>query len=167
MASDRDAEGLEQAPESEKAQDSAPELSLASDPSTGMVLRYFRFYTRYVRSQQVGKRPLPSTAYHSRVLRLDPVMCAYCAMDGTRSAGPWLRQNGCGRGGDPWICYCVAHQLTQSGSVVTLGQSNLAISGRVRESFVRSSPERSDGALDTDCPPQGRTEKWGSQTQAG
>lgn len=40
MASDRDAEGLKNTgPESEKAQDSAPELSLASDPSTGMVLR--------------------------------------------------------------------------------------------------------------------------------
>lgn len=39
MASDRDAEVAEQPPESEKAQDSAPELSLASDPSTGMVLR--------------------------------------------------------------------------------------------------------------------------------
>lgn len=57
--------------------------------------------------------------------------------------------------------------LTSSRGQDKPGQSNLANSGRVRESFARSSPERSDGALDTDCPPQGRTEKWGSQTQAG
>jgi len=36
MASDRDAEVLEQAPESEKARTWYSELSLASDPSTGM-----------------------------------------------------------------------------------------------------------------------------------
>ena len=36
MASDRDAEGLEQAPKSEKARTWYSELSLASDPRTGM-----------------------------------------------------------------------------------------------------------------------------------
>lgn len=36
MASDRDAEGLEQAPESEKPRRWNSEVSLASDPRTGM-----------------------------------------------------------------------------------------------------------------------------------
>ena len=40
---------------------------------------------------------------------------------------------------------CVAHQLTQPDAM-RIGQSNLAFYSRVRESFVRSRPERSDGA---------------------
>lgn len=110
-----------------------------------MVLRYSDSKQLLEVAKTLEAEASPFLAYHSRVLRLDPVMCAYCAMDGTRSAGPWLRQNGCGRGGDPWICYCVAHQLTQSGSVVTLGQSNLAISGRVGITLSGQAPSEAMG----------------------
>lgn len=60
---------------------------------------------------------------------------------------------------------CVAHQLTQPDAHASDKATWLL--SRVRESFVRSRPERSDGAHLSTGALKGITKKWGSKAQAG